>query len=197
MMKLNSDNNKNRFCFFLKEGNKLLCFRYIGLIFRFNASSFVLLYALRHHAEQFQDGPCTQILENNFYTDKLCKTSNSPEELHNLYLEAVNLLEKSGFDLRSCNLIYELLESQMERDSRIFQHGSDLENVLCYKYKTFLQIPNMKVDTKRALLSQTASVFNPLSLCIPVTVRAKVLLRELWPRKLSWNDRIPATLQES
>ena len=91
----------------------------------------------------------------------------------------------------------------MEKDNRIVQRGSDLEKVLGYKYdpKTdILQISNMEVDqsvkTKRGVLSQTARVFELLSLCTPVTVRANILLRELWSRKLSWDDEIPAQLQE-
>lgn len=44
------------------------------------------------------------------------------------------------------------------------------------------------VDSKRGVLSQTAKVFDPLSLCIPVTVRANVLLCELWSLKLDWDE---------
>ena len=66
MIILNSEKDKNRFCFFLKEGDKIICFRYSTLIFGFNTSPFILLYVLRHHAQQFPDDPCTQILKNNF-----------------------------------------------------------------------------------------------------------------------------------
>ena len=44
MIKLNSEKDENRFCFFLKEGGKIICFRYITLIFGFKASPFILLY---------------------------------------------------------------------------------------------------------------------------------------------------------
>ena len=91
----------------------------------------------------------------------------------------------------------------MKKDSRIVQHASDVEKVLSYKYnpkRDTLQISNMEVNqnvkTKRGVLSQTARVFDPLSFCAPVTVRAKTLLRELWSRKLHWDDVISAQLQE-
>ena len=91
----------------------------------------------------------------------------------------------------------------MKKDNRIVQHASEVEKVLGYKYKpkrATLQISNMEmnqsVKTKRGVLSQTARVFDPLSFCVPVTVRAKILLRELWSRKLHWDDVIPVQLQE-
>ena len=202
MIKLNSEKDKNRFCFFLKEGDKIICFRYSTLIFRFNASPFIFLYVLKHHAQQFPGDPCTQMLKNNFYMDNLSKTGNSSEELHCLYQEAINRLWKGGFDLSSCNSNCEQLKKQM-KDNRIVQHASNVEKVLGYKYnpkRDTLQISNMevnqKVKTKRGLLSQTARVFDPLSFCVPVTVRAKILLRELLSRKLHWDDVIPVQLQE-
>lgn len=56
IIKLNSDNDKNRlffFVFFLKEGDKLLCLRYTTLIYGLNASLFIFLYVPRHYVEKF------------------------------------------------------------------------------------------------------------------------------------------------
>ena len=46
------------------------------------------------------------------------------------------------------------------------------------------------VKTKRGILSQTSKMFDPLSLCLPVTVRGKVLLRDLWSQKVGWDEEI-------
>lgn len=47
--------------------------------------------------------------------------------------------------------------------------------------------------TKRMILSQINRVYDPLGLASPVTVRAKILMRELWTveEKLDWDDPIP------
>ena len=92
MIRLNSKKDKKRFCFFLKERDELICFRYTTLIFGFSASPFILNFVLKHHAEQFPKDSCTEMLLNNFYVDNLCKTSNSTEELISLYTEAVERL---------------------------------------------------------------------------------------------------------
>ena len=73
MIMLNSEKDKNRFFFFLKEGDELLCFRYTTLIFGFNASPFIPNFVLKHHAERFPKDSCTDMLLINFYVDNLSK----------------------------------------------------------------------------------------------------------------------------
>ena len=52
--------------------------------------------------------------------------------------------------------------------------------------------------TKRMLLSQINSVYDPLGLAGPFTVRVKILLLHLWgsERKLDWDDPIPEENKE-
>ena len=47
--------------------------------------------------------------------------------------------------------------------------------------------------TKRMILSQVNSMYDPLGLAGPFTVRAKILMRHLWAHseKLDWDDPIP------
>ena len=89
----------------------------------------------------------------------------------------------------------EELKALMIKDEKFVEHGCQLEKVLGYKYSTLedtLQISGSPIDqsvnTKRGILGQTARVFDPLSLCLPVTIRGKMLLRDLWSQKLDWDD---------
>ena len=74
----------------------------------------------------------------------------------------------------------------MIKDKRFIKHGCKLEKVSGYKYSTLedtLQISGSSIDqlvnTKRGILTQTARFLDPLSLCLPVTMRGKMLLRDL------------------
>ena len=85
----------------------------------------------------------------------------------------------------------------MIEDHNFVEHGCELEKVLGYKYSTLndtIQLSGSHIDfdvkTKRGILSQTSKVFDPLSICLPVTVRGKVLLRNLWSLKVDWDDEI-------
>ena len=103
MIKLISESDQNRFCFFAREGDKLVAFKYTTLIFGYNASPFILNYVLKHHANAFPADSCTEMMKNNFYVDNLIKTSNNVEELEYLYQESVQRLQQGNFELRSCN----------------------------------------------------------------------------------------------
>ena len=48
----------------------------------------------------------------------------------------------------------------------------------------------MKAFSKKEVLAQTAKIFDPLSLCVPVIVNAKILFGKLWSLKLNWDEEI-------
>ncbi|KAL7724390.1 hypothetical protein ACLKA6_007574 [Drosophila palustris] len=45
--------------------------------------------------------------------------------------------------------------------------------------------------TKRNILSVAARMFDPLGLLSPISIRAKILLQELWRMQLPWDDTMP------
>ena len=53
--------------------------------------------------------------------------------------------------------------------------------------------------TKRMILSQVNSIYDPLGLAGPFTVRAKIMMRRLWgsEAKLDWDDPVPEDVRRS
>ena len=194
MIKLSHVEDRNRFCFFMKQGTQLICYRFTTIIFGFNASPFILNFVLKHHARKFPLDECTRMLLNNFYVDNLIKTSNESSVLSNLYKESVVRMNQGNFALRSWNTNCEELKQELLDDQNLVEHGCDLEKVLGYNYSTShdtMHIANITINsaanTKRGVLSETSKVFDPLSLCLPVTIRGRTLLRDLWSQKLDWD----------
>ena len=85
MIKLKYLVDKNRFCFFMKEGDRLICYRFTTLLFGLNASPFILNYVLKHHASLYPDDECSWMLKNFFFVENLVHTSYSAENLIELY----------------------------------------------------------------------------------------------------------------
>ena len=90
----------------------------------------------------------------------------------------------------------------MEKDNSLTQHNSNFERVLGYNYdanKDLLNITTSSIDmgakTKRSILAQSAKVFDPLSLYVPITVKSKLILRSLWRLSLDWDTEIPQYIQ--
>ena len=193
--------DRNRFCFFLKHGNRLRCFRYNTLLFGYCCSPFILNFVIKHIAKLHPADDCSRMMQSSFFVDNLVKTGNSVEELTQLYLESVKRLEDVHFDLRSCNSNSSELQAQMKKDDRYVKHGQELDKVLGYHYSPDsdqLQVHSVSMDSeansKRKILSESSKLFDPLSLTGPVTVRSKQLISKLWKRKRSqknhWDETV-------
>ena len=52
--------------------------------------------------------------------------------------------------------------------------------------------------TKRQVLAQINSSYDPLGLIVPLTVRTKILMRKIWTqeKKLGWFDLIPESIRQ-
>ena len=192
MIKLKKIEDRNRFCFFLREGDKLICYRFTTIIFGFNASPFILNYVIQYHASLFPEDECTDILQNNFFVDNLIKSHNSEEKIMHFYKTSVERMAQGGFDLRSCNTNSEKVKQQMIKDGKFVEHDCSYEKVLGYMYSPsddILKLAKVKLKfmaeliTKRIILSLFSKIFDPLGFTSPVTIRGKILLSSLWQKK--------------
>ena len=159
-------------------------------------------FVIKHHAGKFPDDECTHLLKNNFYVDNLIFTGNNLANLSALYSESHNRMLQGGFTLRSWNTNSDELKQQMIDDDNFIDHGCDLEKVLGYKYSTpnyIIQLTERcidgKVKTKGGILSQASKINDLLGSCLPVTVRSKMLLRDLWSSRLAWDEVITQQFQ--
>ncbi|XP_011859297.1 PREDICTED: uncharacterized protein LOC105556797 [Vollenhovia emeryi] len=63
----------------------------------------------------------------------------------------------------------------------------------CLLYRVNIRPHGDKV-TKRTILAQIASLYDPLGLLGPVIVKAKILLQILWKLKVGWDEQIPTEI---
>ena len=186
-IKLKLLKDKNRFCFFLKVGDKLRCFRYKTIIFGYCTSPFILNYVLKYLANQSPQDGCTEMIRNNFFVDNLATTHNDISVLTELYKTCVDRMDKYHFDLRSCNSNDPSLVELMKKDGKYIAHGCDYDKVLGYRYsgaEDKMKLASVNIDinanTQRKLLSESPKIFDPIGLVTPVTVRSKTLLSSQW-----------------
>ncbi|XP_068237289.1 uncharacterized protein [Palaemon carinicauda] len=51
-------------------------------------------------------------------------------------------------------------------------------------------------QTKREILSAIAQIYDPLGMLIPLTIRARIFLQDLWKQQLKWDDLLSVPLLE-
>ena len=143
----------------------------------------------------------SEFLLNNFYVDNFLVTSSAPSELETVYSESSARLTEGGFELRSWNTNLDSLKARIEDDGRGSQHECSEERVLGYLYninKDTLRLCDFEleenVSTKREILSQISKVFDPLSLCLPVLIRGRLLMRKIWKGGGKWDEPVSSEL---
>ncbi|XP_076298030.1 uncharacterized protein LOC143217531 [Lasioglossum baleicum] len=138
----------------------------------------------------------------DIYMDDVLTGADSLLEARLKLLEVRELLMAGGFPLRKwASNSRELLErlSIDERKGIVEWDSPTLHSVLgiqwlpssdCFQVSAATSIRNTGY-TKRAVLSGTAQLFDPLGWLAPVTIVAKVLMQSLWLLKIDWDAPLP------
>ena len=164
------------------------------------SSPFMLNATLQHHLGKYS----TQNIEENLYVDNLIWGCETEDEAIDYYNEARSTMSQGQFNLRSWASNSQQLCSRVAKDHT--EDKSEEVNVLGLRWNpkavkiTLAQnhsnLTQKSPMTKRTVLQQSAKVYDPLALITPLTVRARILIQELWRRNLSWDTPIPANLQQ-
>ena len=172
--------------------------------------------AMRKTAEfGHQEFPeATKTIINNSYMDDIIDSVNNKERAKSITRQIESVLEKGGFKMKEW--IYS--DDQLASEESILPSPTEKvlgitwspsTDQLQFKVKMSLSpkkkrktthpilensISNLLESlTKRAILSQVNSIYDPLGLAGPFTIRAKILMRELWIKEpnLGWDETIP------
>ncbi|XP_065224372.1 uncharacterized protein LOC135848399 [Planococcus citri] len=149
------------------------------------------------------------VLLKDTYVDDTLSGANTIEEAILIQKQLIKLTQSAGLPLCkwSANhprLLEHIPENQREKQKVLSLGGETgittlgmhwLTNEDMIYPKTF-KVENTPVHTKRQLLSQIATIYDPLGLIGPVITIAKLLMQVVWTRtienkQLNWDDTIP------
>ncbi|KMQ86668.1 hypothetical protein RF55_14291 [Lasius niger] len=145
------------------------------------------------------------ICKNSIYVDDVLFGADDIMTLREARSQLVSLMDRGGFPLRkwtanSTELLEDIPDDQRESSDRPINKDDSLK-VLGLSWSPhedsfrFLISPYMQtVHTKRSVLSFIARLYDPLGWASPVVISAKILMQELWLRKLGWDSPVPNDL---
>lgn len=145
----------------------------------------------------------SKIITTDFYVDDLLTGTDSLNEAKIIQIQLTDLLKEGCFNLRKWNSnsseILEKISPEDRADS--FDTLSNKQSIKVLGMLWFAErdtfqytVKNMSTAkiTKRTVLAEIASLFDPLGLVGPVTLKSKIFLQTLWQLKLSWDESLPA-----
>jgi transposase InsO family protein len=180
----------------------LTTYRFRTVLFGATSSPFILCATILKHLEIHKDKKASEYLRKDLYVDNVISSFQQEDELLQFYNESRELMSSAGFNLRSWSSNSEKLRIQASNDLVLDKAQSP--KVLGMKWdpdRDILLFPvsniiSTKTVTKREILQNTSRIYDPLGLLSPVTIRAKILLQELWQQKFEWDAPLPENIQE-
>ena len=145
------------------------------------------------------------ICEHSIYVDDVLFGANDVVTLREIRRQLVGMLECGGFPLRkwtanSLELLSDIPERQREMSDRLINQGDTLKVLgLSWSpredaFQFLITPPSPATPTKRSVLSTISRLYDPLGWASPVVVTAKILMQELWLRRVEWDALLPSDL---
>ena len=176
------------------------CFKVV--LFGASSSPFILNATLNKHLNQYND-PVAEDMKKNIYVDDLISGVQHDEEATTYYHRARTLMSPVGFNLRSWASNSPVIQSLAAKENLLDDYPeAKVLGVLWNTTTDMIKYPprstastTPNLITKREVLQESSKIYDPIGFLGPVTVRAKILMQELWRQGIAWDEPLPPDLQ--
>ncbi|XP_056093862.1 uncharacterized protein LOC130072671 [Rhinichthys klamathensis goyatoka] len=182
-------------------------------VFGNSPSPAVAIYGLRRaalHGVKEQDSEATQFVMRNFYVDDGLSSFPTDEKAIAVLKNTKEILAESSIKLHKIasnsrtvmdafppeERAKDLVDLELTVDPLPLQRSLGLTWNLQSDTFTFRVSREKKPFTRRGILSTVNGLYDPLGLVAPVTIKGKVLVRELSADQAEWDAPLPAPKEE-
>ena len=172
-----------------------IIYRFKAVLFGSVSLPFMLSATLDHHLNLY-DSPVARDMKNNLYVDNIISGCQSEDHILRYYTESRTIMSNARFNLRSWASNSPKLTEQAQKD-HVLDSGTTV-NLLGLKWNTItdtLSLNQCQIKqesnspvTKRSILQTSSKQYDPLGWLSPITIRAKLLIQELWKQQVGWDD---------
>jgi transposase InsO family protein len=173
-------------------------------VFGARSSPSIANFALKQAAEDYaQSSQVKNVISRNFYVDDLLLSAATGNEALALAEQVKETLAQGGFNLTS----FAMNSTELKCPSSLPLVTSEMQSIKALGLNWHLHTDVFNFDgaelqlvvapTRREILRNVASIYDPLGLISPVLVHAKKLFQETCRLKLNWDDPLPRSLLES
>lgn len=173
--------------------NNLITLRHTRIPFGVNSSPFLLAASIIYFLKK-EKSELNENITKNIYVDNIMLKVQNNEQCFKLYEEIKNLFSQISMNVREFYCTDKAILQQIPEKDKIKENNM---KILGLQYKgdddSFrITIPQWKKPkfTKTAILSYINSVFDPLGICQPIMLKAKLFLKKIHELKVDWLDVI-------
>ena len=174
--------------------SQIKVYRFKVVIFGANCSPFHLAAVIVKHLHVYIKEKITKdTLLRGLYVDNLFQTTNSPEKLINLFYECRQLFAEAGMNLRSWRSDLPDLNELAEQHG-ILEESPEIK-VLGMLWDTKASTIKLQAKPKwngkfckRAVLSYANQHYDPLGFIVPIEVKLRIFIQELWDKGFDWEQ---------
>lgn len=185
-------------------------YKFLRLPFGNTASPFCAQHVLHTHAQAHSTKypEAAETVDNSMYVDDVLDSCETALEAKELRRQLSDLLDDGGFKLRKWlsnerSVVEEIPEADRLPGLMIQNGNLPTMKTLGVLWNAEKDVFEFQVDppkistksTKRDVLNAIATLFDPLRFLSPFTVRAKILMQEIWTAGIDWDDALPNHLQ--
>jgi len=197
-----------RICYRASPTETLKDYRLLTVTYGTRAASFLatrcllqLSYTVNNHATQ-------RAIQEDFYVDDLLSGGKDEAECYELYKNLSRELDKVGLPLRKwcSNSITIMSKMSLQKNDPAYLLSISEEDTIsalgltwkpstdCFRF--IFKVCSRPVRmTKRTLLSNINSVYDPVGFLTPALILGKIFMQQLWSTKLNWDTPLSEELQ--
>ena len=170
-------------------------YRFCRVPFGVISSPFILGATIEHHLESYQTHLAEQ-MKNDIYVDNLITGTSNESEAVSLYTTSKKMFKEAAMNLREWSTNSDLVRKVIPEEDKATTEDIGILGHLWSTKQDTLSIKQSISDTvketptKRKVLKQIASVYDPLGLVSPILVQGKAMLQTLWSKHLDWDDTL-------
>ena len=201
----NDDRNFTRFLWPAqpeKPDSKLQAYRFSVVLFGTCSSPFMLAAVLNLHLSK-PSSPIANDMKQNIYVDNILSGCDTEAEIIQYYIQAREIMGKARFNLRSWSSNNDSLQRLMVEEKT--GDPNTTVGILGLRWNTATDTLSLTLKqlstntillTKRDVLQTSSLIYEPLGWATPVTIKANILLQNIWQSKLSWDEPLPTDISE-
>ncbi|XP_036347034.1 uncharacterized protein LOC118756375 [Rhagoletis pomonella] len=182
-------------------------YRMLRVTYGVAAASHLAVKSLQQTAKASSNSceEAVSVILKDFYMDDLLTGASCKAQLQSLQQNISEILKEGGFELRKWASNYLELNESISGASKSISHyvvdGKDVHAlglIWSIEGDHFTFAVSLKqqpaILTKRAFLADASTLFDPLGLLAPVTIKSKMWFQDIWRAAVGWDDLVPDSI---